>query len=80
MHVTSAGDWRPVYSNPEYANHPVVGISWTSTGLLHLGAGTPATEAEWEKAARGPAGITYPGGMTSLRVISQFWILQRSYI
>jgi hypothetical protein len=53
----------PVYSNPEYANHPVVGVSWNqSQAYCAWSQGQLPTEAQWEKAARGLAGNAYPWG------------------
>ncbi len=53
----------PVYSNPEYANHPVVGVTWDqSQSYCSWSQGQLPTEAQWEKAARGAAGNAYPWG------------------
>ncbi len=53
----------PVFSNPEFANHPVVGVTWDQAQTYCSWIqGTLPTEAQWEKAARGTSANINPWG------------------
>lgn len=58
--------YGPDYSNPAKATHPVHGVSWDDAVAFCAwdGARRLPTEAEWEKAGRGPSPseLNYPWG------------------
>ncbi len=68
--VTGGGCSAPAdttyYGQPQYTNYPVIKVTWKQAGEYCAWAGgSLPTEAQWEKAARGPTPRAFPWGDTT---------------
>lgn len=65
-HSIESAHRNKYYGNPEYENFPVIFVDWIQANqYCNWVDGSLPTEAQWEKAARGPDGNKFPWGNES---------------